>query len=266
VLLRYGSLTDFSTVRLGYTEVAREARMLRPTVVYILRKFVRDGHQMLNHYKGSPRRACSPAIEEYLTSKETLQRWAGMPLKWRVGQLQLEKQVACSRDVLRAVYLRHGISYRATNYMHYNGWKVTEQERREYAQRLQPIIESDKPLIYVDEASFHTWKRLNKTWAPKHEIIHLPIQNTRGEGVTVYGAIGTCLKRAVFTLGDRTTPEGFSELLEQARRQLIGRSGERIYVVADGHQAHKGKAGSAFMAANNFVYLRTPGYSPQFNS
>jgi len=187
-------------------------------------------------------------------------------LKWRVGQLQLEKQVALSMDVLRAVYRRHGVRYCATNYMHYNGWKVTAQERWEYARRLKALIDSDKALVYVDESSFHTWKRLNKTWAPQHEIIHLPIQNSRGEGVTVYGAIGTCLKRAVFTLGDKTTPEGFSELLVQVRRQLIGRSDERIYVVADGHQAHKGKVGSAFMAAHNFEYLKTPGYSPQFNS
>jgi len=44
VLLHFGSVTDFSTVRLGYTEVAKAAKMLRPTVVYILRKFVRDGY------------------------------------------------------------------------------------------------------------------------------------------------------------------------------------------------------------------------------
>jgi len=93
------------------------------------------------------------------------------------------------------LYKKHGISYRATGYMHYNGFKVTEQERLEYAQMLKRVIDSEKPVIYVDESSFNTWNRINsKTWAPKHNVINMPINNTRGKSVTVYGAIGTCLK------------------------------------------------------------------------
>jgi len=39
VLLHFGSLTDFSTIKMGYTQVAKFTGMLRPTVCYILKKF-----------------------------------------------------------------------------------------------------------------------------------------------------------------------------------------------------------------------------------
>ena len=187
-------------------------------------------------------------------------------MKWRVEQLRLKKQFSYSTDSLIRLYKKHGISYRATGYMKYSGFKVTEQERWEYARMLKNVIDGDKALIYVDESSFNAWRRINKTWAPKYNVINLPQQDSRGHGLTVYGAIGTCLKKAVFTLGESTNPEGYCAFLREVRKQFIGRADEEIYVVADGHKAHSGRLGSAYMIENNFIYLQTPGYTPQFNS
>ena len=61
---------------------------------YILKRFIRDGYRMVNHHAAvdpsTRKRKITPELAAYLTSKETLQKWAGMPLKRRVGQLVLE--------------------------------------------------------------------------------------------------------------------------------------------------------------------------------
>jgi len=53
---------------MDYSQVAKFTGMLRPTVVYILKKFVRDGYQMINHYaaaatRWNPMRKITPEIE-----------------------------------------------------------------------------------------------------------------------------------------------------------------------------------------------------------
>jgi len=59
--------------------------------------------------------------------------------------------------------------------MHYNGFKITEEERFIYAKKLKELIDSNKPVIYADESSFNTWNRIiSKTWAPKNNVISLP--------------------------------------------------------------------------------------------
>ena len=131
---------------------------------------------------------------DYLVSTETLQSWAGMSLKWRVSEFEHKYGIKINQFTLRNLYVKHRISYRNIGYMTYNGFKITHDEKRRYAMRLKEIIDSNQALIYVDESSFHTWKRSSKTWAPRHNIIHMPIANSRRAGVTVYGAIGSCLK------------------------------------------------------------------------
>ena len=158
------------------------------------------------------------------------------------------------------------MSYRNTGYMLYNGFKVTQKTKQEYAIKLKEFIDGDKPLIYVDESSFNTWKKMNKTWAPKHNIIHLPLQNTRRKGVTVYGAIGACLRKAVFIGGETTCTDGFISLLKKVRKNFIGGREETIYMVADGASAHRSNIALNYMAENHIVYLQTPPYSPAFNS
>jgi len=64
-------------------------------------------------------------------------------LKWRIEQLWLKKQFSYSTDSLIRLYKKHGISYRATGYMKYKGFKVTDQERWEYARMLKRVIDGD---------------------------------------------------------------------------------------------------------------------------
>ena len=56
---------------------------------YILKWLIRDGYQMVNHHTAvkpdTRKRKITPELAAYLASKQTLQKWAGIPLKWRVG-------------------------------------------------------------------------------------------------------------------------------------------------------------------------------------
>ena len=123
---------------------------------------------------------------------------------------------------LRRLYVCSNISYRNTAYMMHRGFHVPEAERQEYAQMLKALIDSEKPVIYVDESSFNMWKRSSKTWAPRGSTIFIPIANSRNSSITVYGAIGTCLKQAVFMQHRSTCTEDFVNLLKEIRWQLIG--------------------------------------------
>ena len=63
---------------------------------------------MVNHHTAvnpdTRKRKITPELAAYLTSKETLQKWAGMPLKWRVGQLLLEQNISVSTFALMGLY------------------------------------------------------------------------------------------------------------------------------------------------------------------
>ena len=65
--------------------------MLYHTIRYIIRRFIKDGFEMINHYhtrhQDTWKRKITPDLVAYLTSTSTLQKWAGMSLKWRVHRL-----------------------------------------------------------------------------------------------------------------------------------------------------------------------------------
>ena len=68
-----------------------------------------------------------------------------------------------------------------------------ELSRHAYASLLANLIVQEKPLIYVDETTFRTDMVKTKSWAllghpNKHTILKDQFS------VTVYGAVGHCLK------------------------------------------------------------------------
>ena len=51
-MLYFGSVEKFDEVQRSITEVAKLVKLSYRTVQYILERFVRDGHQMICHYRG----------------------------------------------------------------------------------------------------------------------------------------------------------------------------------------------------------------------
>ena len=78
----------------------------------------------------------------------------------------------------------------------------------------------DAPIIYMDETSVNTWIRKQKTWQRRDEPVQVTI-NPKRVSVTIYGAIGNCLTKPVFMIGDSTNKNEFIEFLENVRLNLV---------------------------------------------
>jgi hypothetical protein len=63
---------------------------------------------------------------------------------------------------------------------------------------LSQLIDSNKPLVYFDESSFNMWMHSTRTWMNSNDPVRILLNKSRGENVTVYGAIGNCLPKALF--------------------------------------------------------------------
>ena len=84
-------------------------------------------------------------------------------------------------------------------------------------------------------------------------------------GVTLYGAIGNCLKTpSVFTVDQGTTIVGFTRFIETLVQQKI-QIDSRPYLILDNHSAHRSKKLTELLTAN-FKVLWMPPYSCEFNS
>ena len=69
----------------------------------------------------------------------------------------------------------------------------------------------------MDETATNMWIRKRYTWSTKERPIKMSLNQDRGKGITVYGAIGECLQHGVFMLGRSTNRREFAEFLRQIR-------------------------------------------------
>ena len=74
-------------------------------------------------------------------------------------------------------------------------------------------IQNKENLVYIDETATNMWIRKRYTWSTRDRPVKMVLNQDRGHGVTVYGAIGECLPRAVFMLGKSTNNKEFAEFL-----------------------------------------------------
>ena len=88
-----------------------------------------------------------------------------------------------------------------------------DSQRRQFALILATIIATNKPLIYVDETSFHPQMIKSKSWSTRDFPNQHLIQTNFGVRITVFGAIGNCLTEPVFTLLHGTQTENYIRFL-----------------------------------------------------
>ena len=66
----------------------------------------------------------------------------------------------------------------------------------------------------MDETTVNSHMRLSKAWSYADKPVKTLIGRKRYGGVTIYGAIGNCLKKPVFMLGESTNIEEFEEFMQ----------------------------------------------------
>ncbi len=45
-------------------------------------------------------------------------------------------------------------------------------------------------IVFIDETSVNMWMRIRMTYSTREEPVKLPLNKIRGQGVTIFGAIG----------------------------------------------------------------------------
>ena len=119
----------------------------------------------------------------------------------------------------------------------------------------------------MDETSFAAQAcRVKKTWSSANDPIEVHINN-RPQYITIYGAIGSALNKAVFMDGKSTNAVEFKQFLMKVLMEVkCGyRGSRRPVLIMDNHGAHIKKNNREFLESNFFpVFL--PAHSSPFNS
>jgi len=116
------------------------------------------------------------------------------------------------------------------------------------------------------------WMRRRMTWSSHVKPVKFPLNKLRGKGVTVFGAIGECLPKAVFTLAPTTNREHVMEFLKKLRSVMTPNpmapknKKDRLVVVLDNHRAHVSEEVVGLARQLNMELLFLPPYCPELNS
>jgi len=142
--------------------------------------------------------------------------------------------------------------------------KTLQKERFVFARILAKLIEEKVPLIYMDETTFNTWQMKTKSWSSKSDIVYHHRPSTR-LGITVFGAIGNCLKKPMFMTARSTNKEDYMRFMNQVKEQVRDLRGRKPVLLYDAHRAH-----TSLIARDRipkmFLPLPIPVYSCEFNS
>ena len=75
-------------------------------------------------------------------------------------------------------------------------------------------MDKGSSVIYADESTVNNHIRTSKCWAYSNKPVKQILDPKRYGGVTIYEAIGMCLEKPVFTLGESTNKAEFRTFLE----------------------------------------------------
>jgi transposase len=96
-------------------------------------------------------------------------------------------------------------------------------------------LREGKEVFFLDETSTHMWEKLKKTWMESEDPISIVLPTSRGNGLTILGAISNKRPGLTYTIASSTNSAEVLRLLEkmQAEHRLKG-----AVIVLDNHRAH----------------------------
>ena len=202
-LLRFGNPIDTSRTCMSYQDIGKRVRRPAMTVHSVLRRWLFHNRTKYDGRINNGQHVAAKAklqgeVKDFLLSKQTLSDWAQHGLEDRCALLETSKGVKVSWQVLRNFYKRHGVRYLFGNYAYQQSLAVKRSLVLDFSVELAQLISDDKVIAYFDESAFNMWIRPRKTWHNPDEPVTIMINKDRGHNVTVYGAIGVRLTKAVF--------------------------------------------------------------------
>ena len=90
--------------------------------------------------------------------------------------------------------------------------------------------------VYFDESSFSTDAVAQRTWQKKSRALVLEKPAKRWGRLTIFGGVGNCLKKPVFSMAPKTSKEDTLEFLQMVKANLTHNC--KPWLVYDQHQSH----------------------------
>ena len=82
----------------------------------------------------------------------------------------------------------------------------------------------------------------------------IPLNKKHLKNLTVYGAIGACLRRRVYHIAQSTNKRDFTTFIAKVREALVPQlANTRIHLVLDNHRAHHSRVAMQAMHNHNFI-------------
>lgn len=149
----------------------------------------------------------------------------------------------------------------------YRAWQQDSERVAEWHKRTYPKIKArakrEKALIFFgDEAGLRSDHHSGRTWAPRGQT---PVVKATGRryGLNVISAVNGVGHFRFMTVEGSVTASVFRDFL----KRLISGVDKKVFLIVDGHPAHKAKLVKRFVAdhADQIELFVLPPYSPELN-
>ena len=113
------------------------------------------------------------------------------------------------------------------------------------------------------------WMRKRYAWTRRINPVRMFLNEKRGKGITIMGAIGHKLPTGVFGLARSTNKEQVCEFLKKLRGVVspdVSKPREKIVLVLDNHRSHGTEMVRDLAHGLRIELLFLPPYCPELNS
>ena len=219
LFLRYGGQPHLGVARMSLSEVARQLRIPQASFFNAFKRYTNDGFQVINRHK-LPRphhkrmTKLKDAVADYLLDFKTLQAWSGFTLEQRCKLIEQKFGISVRYRALSLFYRKHKVKRYVVGYKYQQEERmVDEADIQRYTLDLARRIVKGEKIIYMDESSVNLWMKNRQTWCNYSRPVRMQLNKFRGNGITVFGAIGSCLPKAVFMQSHTTSAANFLPFL-----------------------------------------------------
>lgn len=109
------------------------------------------------------------------------------------------------------------------------------------------------------------WLHSRSTWSTREKPVKIVLNKFRGRGITVYGALGSSMRRPVFMQADSTNKIDVAKFMGLIRREYRHMPHTQINIVLDNALAHNTILVRQACVRLSINLVFQPPYSPEFN-
>ena len=133
-------------------------------------------------------------------------------------------------------YKRNQIKWRTASYA-FRGEIVAGdrlvQERKIFCSQVMPLLDADYPTVWMDESSVNGYMQPAKVFSKLGTDMRLPLPSQRHSGLTIFGAVGNCLREPAWQVSLSTNREDFIKFCQRLINCIDGAIRVRPLLILD---------------------------------